>query len=134
MTMKKSWMDQIKFNSAGLVPAVMQDARSKEVLMVAYMNREALLKTLKSGKAHFYSRSRRKIWLKGETSGHIQRVKSIALDCDGDTLLLSVSQTGGACHAGYRSCFFRTSKNGRAWKIAQSKLFDPSKVYGKKSG
>ncbi len=132
--MKKSWVDQIKFDSTGLIPAVIQDARSKEVLMVAYMNKESFLKTLKTGKTHFYSRSRRKIWLKGETSGHLQQVKKIALDCDGDTLLVSVSQTGGACHAGYRTCFYRTSRNGQELKITEKKRFDPRKVYGKKSG
>lgn len=129
MMMKKSWIDQIKFDSAGLVPAVVQDARSKEVLMVAYMNKEALLKTLRTAKAHFYSRSRRRIWLKGETSGHVQRVKSIALDCDGDTLLASVSQTGGACHAGYRTCFYRRLDAKKSWKVVGRKLFDPTKVY-----
>ena len=126
-----SWIRKIKFDENGLIPAVIQDARSKQVLMVAYMNREAVQKTLKTGAAHFYSRSRKKIWLKGETSGHIQRVKGIALDCDQDTLLVQVAQTGGACHTGYRSCFFRVSRDGKVWKTRDKKIFDPSKVYGK---
>ncbi|MBI3318222.1 MAG: phosphoribosyl-AMP cyclohydrolase [Candidatus Omnitrophica bacterium] len=127
--MSRTWVDEIKFDAQGLVPAVIQDAVSKEVLMVAYMNREALLKTLRTGKAHFYSRSRRRIWLKGETSGHFQRVRGVALDCDGDTLLLKVTQTGGACHAGYRSCFYRRLDAERDWKVVGRKLFDPDKVY-----
>ena len=128
------WLKEVKFDDAGLIPAIIQDARSGEVLMVAYMNREALLKTLKTGKTHFYSRSRRKLWLKGESSGHIQTVKRIALDCDGDTLLVSVGQKGGACHTGYRTCFFRRLSPRKQWKPAGRRLFDPDKVYGKKSG
>ena len=130
--MKKMWMDKIKFDAGGLVPAIVEDARTHEVLMMAYMNREAVLKTVKIGQAHFYSRSRQKIWLKGEISGHIQRLKKIAIDCDGDTLLISVSQTGGACHAGYRSCFFRVLDGGKEWRVKGRRLFDPDKVYGKK--
>ena len=127
--MKNRWIDQIKFDAQGLIPAVIQDSRSRQVLMVAYMNRQAVLKTIKIGKAHFYSRSRKKIWLKGETSGHFQRVKQIALDCDGDALLVSVTQVSGACHAGYRSCFFRRlSKNSR-WVVEGKRIFDPGKVY-----
>ena len=129
--MKKSWIDEIKFDANGLVPAIIEDSKTHEILMMAYMNREALLKTIKSGKTHFYSRSRRKLWLKGESSGHIQRVKRIALDCDGDTLLVSVAQVGGACHTGYRSCFFRVLSDGKQWTVKGRKLFDPAKVYGK---
>jgi len=129
--MRKSWIDEVKFDADGLVPAVIQDARSNEVLMVAYMNQEALLKTLKTGKAHFYSRSRKRLWLKGETSGHTQKVKEISLDCDGDTLLVKVAQIGGACHEGYRSCFFRSLSKGKAWRIKGRRLFDPGQVYGK---
>ena len=123
--MKSAWMNQIKFGSAGLIPAVVQDAGTGEVLMVAYMNREALAKTLQTGKTHFYSRSRKTIWLKGETSGHFQQVKRILLDCDGDALLVSVRQIGGACHAGYRACFYRalSGKGGsfgkKGWKVFQ---------------
>ncbi|MEO2066175.1 MAG: phosphoribosyl-AMP cyclohydrolase [Desulfurobacteriaceae bacterium] len=92
----------------GLVPVVVQDASTKEVLMVAYANREALEKTLKTGFAHYYSRSRKKLWKKGETSGNVQRVKKVLVDCDGDTLLYVVNQEGVACHTGKYSCFFRT--------------------------
>ncbi|RMD91839.1 MAG: phosphoribosyl-AMP cyclohydrolase [Calditrichaeota bacterium] len=98
---------QIKFDERGLVPAVVQDVHSKEVLMVAYMNEESLSRTLKSGKAWYFSRSRKKLWLKGETSGNFQLVKSIKYDCDGDTLLLEVEQKGYACHTGNYSCFYR---------------------------
>ena len=129
--MKKTWIDEIKFDANGLVPAIVEDAATHEVLMMAYMNRQAVLKTIKSGTAHFYSRSRKKMWLKGESSGHIQRVKKISLDCDGDTVLLSAIQTGGACHTGYRSCFFRVLSPGKKWKSRERKLFDPEKVYGK---
>ena len=130
--MQKSWISEVKFDSHGLVPAIVENARTHEVLMMAYMNRESLLKTLKTKKTHFYSRSRGKLWLKGESSGHIQRVKKIALDCDGDTLLVSVDQVGGACHAGYRACFFRKLSSAKVWKPAGRRLFDPDKVYGKK--
>jgi phosphoribosyl-AMP cyclohydrolase len=115
----------------GLVPVIVQDYRSREVLMVAYMNREAWEKTRKTGKAHYYSRSRKGLWLKGEESGHYQEVKDAFIDCDNDTLLLQVRQLGGgACHMGYRSCFFR--KKGReGWKVSAKRLFDPEKVYKK---
>ena len=125
------WMDQVKFDSKGLIPAIVQDERSRKVLMVAYMNPEALLKTLKTKKTHFYSRSRKRIWLKGESSGHFQEVVSLSLDCDGDALLVLARQKGGACHAGYQSCFFRTLKGRKVWKVVGKKLFDPDKVYGK---
>lgn len=131
--MKKNWIDQLKFDANGLVPAVIQDAGTNEVLMVAYMNREAVQKTLRTKKTHFYSRSRKKMWLKGESSGHIQKVKGIRLDCDGDCLVVTVAQVGGACHTGYRTCFYRRLEQG-AWKEKGRKLFDPDKVYGPKSG
>lgn len=99
--------DEIKFNDQGLVPAITQDNRTDEVLMMAWMNREALEKTLETGKVHYWSRSRQSLWLKGETSGHFQELKSIRVDCDGDTLLLKVEQKGAACHTGHRSCFYR---------------------------
>jgi len=99
-------LEMVKYNADGLIPAVTQDIRTDEVLMVAYMNKESLEKTIETGLAHYYSRSRRKLWLKGETSGHYQKVRSISIDCDGDTLLLKVEQTGAACHTGHRSCFF----------------------------
>ena len=100
-------LDQIKWNDAGLVPAIVQDAANGEVLMMAWMNRESLQQTVETGKATYWSRSRQSFWVKGETSGHFQFVKKIALDCDMDTLLLTVEQVGAACHEGYRSCFFR---------------------------
>ncbi|RMF88807.1 MAG: bifunctional phosphoribosyl-AMP cyclohydrolase/phosphoribosyl-ATP diphosphatase HisIE [Nitrospinota bacterium] len=99
---------ELRFNDQGLIPAVIQDSRSGEVLMVAYMNREALQKTLSTGLTHFWSRSRKTLWQKGETSGHIQQVEEIAYDCDADTLLVKVRQQGVACHTGARSCFYRT--------------------------
>ena len=125
------WVREIKFDKNGLVPAIVQDARSKEVLMVAYMNSEAVLKTLRTKKTHFYSRSRKKIWLKGETSGHIQKVKSLSLDCDGDAVRVLALQVGGACHTGYRSCFYRDLEQGR-WKAKGKPIFNPDKVYGSK--
>ena len=123
-------MEKIDFAKGdGLVPVVVQDYRSREVLMLAYMNQEAWEKTQKTGKAHYYSRSRRGLWFKGEESGHIQEVKDIFIDCDNDTVLLRVKQTGGgACHLGYQSCFFR-KKAKRSWKIAAKRIFSPEEVY-----
>lgn len=113
----------------GLIPAVVQDYRTGEVLMLAYMNEEAFTETLRTGKATYYSRSRKSLWVKGETSGHVQLVKEIRVDCDLDTLLLKVDQIGGAaCHRGYRSCFF-SKLEGRNLKITESIVFDPDEVY-----
>jgi phosphoribosyl-AMP cyclohydrolase len=123
-------MDDIKWDERGLAPVVVQDFRTKDVLMVAYMNREAFELTLKTGKAHYYSRSRKKLWFKGETSGHTQDVKAIHLDCDNDTVLLLVDQKVAACHTGYWSCFYRTWAEG--WKVVGKKVFDEGKVYGEK--
>lgn len=103
----KELLKKIKFDDRGLVPAIAQDVRTGEVLMLAYMNRESIELTLKSGNATYWSRSRKKLWMKGETSGHIQKVKGILIDCDEDTLLLQVEQTGPACHTGNRTCFYR---------------------------
>ena len=108
-----------------LVPAIVQDAESGEVLMLAYMNREALAKTLETGKAHFWSRSRKKLWLKGESSGHFQKVVEARIDCDQDAILLKVIQEGGACHTGYRSCFYRDLEG----NVVGEKVFDPDEVY-----
>lgn len=131
-------MDEIKWDANGLLPVVVQDERTKEVVMVAYMNREAYELTLKTGKAHYYSRSRKKLWLKGETSGHFQMVKSVRLDCDNDTLLLLVDQTVAACHTGYFSCFYRAWDDASSgWKIVGEKVFDEEAVYqqdGPKTG
>ncbi len=128
----KNFIKRLKFDKNGLIPAVIQDFRNGEVLMVAYMNDEAVKKTLRTKKAHFYSRSRRKLWLKGESYGHVQKVKEIRFDCDADCLLVKVEQVGGACHTGYRSCFYRKLK-GNKGKISVSgrKIFDPEKVYKK---
>lgn len=122
-------LSDLKFDDQGLIPALICDAETNEVLMVGYMNAEAFQRTLDTGLATFWSRSRRKFWVKGETSGHVQQVKWIRLDCDGDALLLGVEQTGAACHAGYRSCFFREARDGQ-WVICQEQVFDPDKTYG----
>ncbi len=123
-------LDELKFDKAGLIPAIIQDYENNEVLMMAFMNREALQKTVESGRVCFWSRSRQEYWIKGETSGHTQTVKSIAYDCDGDALLIKVEQKGGACHVGYRSCFFReVSSNGNSSRIVGEKVFNPDKVY-----
>ena len=114
----------------GLVPVIVQAASTNEVLMMAYMNQEAWEETLRTGKACFWSRSRKKLWFKGETSGHYQEVKEIYLDCDGDTLLLKVDQKGGAaCHTGFRSCFYQRREEGE-WKVSGERIFDPKEVYG----
>lgn len=123
-----SIVDKLKFDKDGLIPAVIQDYKNDELLMVAYMNKEAVRKTIKTKKTHFYSRSRKKLWLKGETSGHIQKVKSILVDCDMDCLLIKAEQVGGACHTGYRSCFYRKVEGNRL-KVIGEKIFDPEKVY-----
>jgi phosphoribosyl-AMP cyclohydrolase len=114
----------------GLVPAIVQDWETGEVLMVAYMNAESWAKTQETGQTCFWSRSRQKLWPKGETSGHVQIVKEIYLDCDNDALLLKVEQVGGAaCHTGYRSCFYRQIVNGRTVTKGE-RVFDPREVYG----
>lgn len=123
-------MEGLKWDEKGLMPAVVQDANSKEVLMVAYMNNEALELTIKTKKAHFYSRSRQKLWLKGESSGHTQEVKEVRIDCDNDTVLLLVDQKVAACHTGYFSCFYRAWADG--WKVVGTKVFDEKDVYGEK--
>jgi phosphoribosyl-AMP cyclohydrolase len=113
-------IDSIKFDANGLVTAIAQDAATNRVLMVAYMNRETLQETLSTGKMVYYSRSRKKRWLKGETSGHFQTVREVRIDCDGDAVLFLIDQAGAACHEGYFSCFFRR-KTGEDWKIADAK-------------
>ena len=123
-------MEGIDFEkSGGLVPVIVQDCENGDVLMLAYMNREALGKTVETGKAWYWSRSRNQLWMKGETSGHYQVVREIFVDCDGDALLLKVEQRGGgACHTGYRSCFHRMVRNGKL-KVVGQKAFDPKEVY-----
>ncbi len=114
----------------GLVPAIIQDAASGEILMLGFMNQEAWEKTQTSGRVHFYSRTRQKLWCKGETSGHVQLVKEIYVDCDDDAVLVKVEQVGGAaCHTGYRSCFYRQVKDGRVQPVGVQ-VFDPKEVYG----
>ncbi|MDQ7011425.1 MAG: phosphoribosyl-AMP cyclohydrolase [Mariprofundaceae bacterium] len=107
-------LEDINFNAHGLIPAIAQDAASGRVLMLAWMNREAFERTLATGFAHYYSRSRKKLWKKGETSGHVQKIVDMYLDCDGDTLLLNIEQTGPACHTNRKSCFYRRRQND-AW-------------------
>jgi phosphoribosyl-AMP cyclohydrolase len=125
------FIESLKFEK-GLIPVVIQDIEDGEVLMLAYMNKDSLTKTLKSGKTHFWSRSRKKVWLKGETSGHYQKVKEIYFDCDKDSLLIKVKQVKAACHKGYKSCFYRKlSRDAKSTKIVQKKLFKPEEVYGK---
>jgi len=126
-------LGEVKFDSQGLVPVIVQDVRNLEILMMAWMSKDALQKTLSTGKVHFWSRSRQKIWLKGEESGHYQWIREIWVDCDGDTLLLKVEQTQAACHLGYRSCFFRKMGKDRNLKILGKKVFEPEKVYGENS-
>lgn len=122
-------LDGLKFDSNGLIPAIIQEAANGQVLMMAWMNRQSLDKTLETGKTHFYSRSRGKLWLKGESSGHVQQVKSIRTDCDADVLLINVEQTGAACHDGYHSCFYRERQPDGLWKVVGKREFDPAKVY-----
>ncbi len=123
--------EKIKFNKDGLIPVIIQDYRNEQVLMVAYMNQKAFDLTVKTNKVHFFSRSRNKLWLKGETSGNFQKVKAIYFDCDMDTILIKVSQKGGACHQGYRSCFFRKLTPKGGLKVIEKKVFDEKKVYKK---
>ena len=123
-------MKDLKFDDRGLIPAIIQDAKSGQVLMMAYMNQEALEKTRATGRTWFYSRSRQSLWMKGETSGNIQTVQEIRYDCDQDTLLVLVEQTGGACHTGHYSCFYR-NLNGEE---QEPTLFDADMVYQGKEG
>lgn len=132
--MAGSWLELVRFGKDGLVPAVVQEAGSGRVLMLGYMNREALELTASRGRVYFWSRSRGELWCKGETSGHVQRVLEMRLDCDGDALLLMVEQQVAACHTGHKSCFFRALQ-GEGWRDMDPLVFDPREVYGeKKSG
>lgn len=116
----------------GLLPAIVQDYQTSEVLMLAYINKIAWEKTLETGKAHYWSRSRNQLWLKGETSGHVQLIHQILVDCDDDTVIYKVEQLGGAaCHTGHRSCFYRLLEDGEL-VTTEEKVFDPKVVYGKK--
>ena len=122
----------LKYDAAGLIPAVVVDETTKQVLMVAYMNEQSLAATVETGKTHFWSRSRQKYWMKGESSGHTQQVKAIYTDCDVDTLVIEVAQTGAACHEGYQSCFYRRLNDAGEWEVIAEKLFDPNEVYKNK--
>jgi phosphoribosyl-AMP cyclohydrolase len=125
-----SWLDALKWDGNGLIPAIAQDAVSGRVLTLAWMNQESLCETVASGRAVYWSRSRRRLWMKGEESGHFQKIKSIRADCDGDALLLSVEQISGiACHTGRESCFFRELREER-WISADPVLKNPQEIYG----
>lgn len=127
-----NFLDGLKYDERGLAPAIVQDADSGEVLMLGYVNREALVKALETGQMHFYSRRRRRLWRKGEQSGHTQQILELRVDCDADVALVKVRQKGGACHTGYRSCFYRLleplAAGGRLVESGQ-KVFEPGDVY-----
>lgn len=125
-----SMLDAVRFNDQGLVGAVVQDFTTGEVLMFAWMNRDALERTIAEKRAWYWSRSRGKLWLKGESSGHVQTVRDIRLDCDGDAILIRVDQAGGACHTGFRSCFYRKESDG-SWREEGVAVFSPDAVYKK---
>lgn len=129
--MASDWLDRIRWGTDGLIPVVTQESDSARVLTVAWVNREALQQTAATGEAHYWSRSRKKLWHKGEESGHVQKVKSIRLDCDEDVLLYEVEQMGGiACHTGRHSCFFQELRDGK-WVEVDPVLKDPKAIYGK---
>jgi phosphoribosyl-AMP cyclohydrolase len=130
---RMSFYDKLKFDSNGLIPAIIQEQKSGRVVMMAWMNRASLEDTIKTGKTHFWSRSRQKYWMKGEESGNTQTVKGIAFDCDGDTLLIQVEQKGPACHEGYNSCFFRSIEGqGETFTVTEPQLLTPEQMYKKK--
>lgn len=132
-TMPEDWLDKIQWNADGLIPVIAQETGTGKVLMLAWMNRESLQRTLATGEAVYWSRSRRRLWHKGETSGNTQRVVQIRLDCDGDTLLLEVEQRGGiACHTGRHNCFFNRLEEG-GWRVVEPVLKDPGQMYGGRS-
>lgn len=128
--MSDAWLDEVAWDEQGLVPAIAQEAGSGKLLMLAWMNREALAQTARLGRAVYWSRSRNKLWRKGEESGHVQNVKEIRLDCDGDVVVLEVEQVGGiACHTGRSRCFFRKLEKG-AWVVTEPVTKDPADIYG----
>lgn len=130
MPIEPDWMSAVVWTEDGLVPAIAQDARTGRILMFAWMNRAALEQTVATGEAVYFSRSRQRLWHKGEESGHVQRVQEIRLDCDGDVILLQIEQIGGiACHTGRESCFFRHLVDGQ-WQIADPVLKSPGEIYG----
>ena len=124
-----TWLEEIRWDNQGFVPVIAQDANSQRILMFAYANREAVALTAEKGTAHYWTRSRQKLWHKGEESGHFQHVREIRLDCDGDVIIYSIDQEGGiACHTGRESCFFRVLRNG-TWEITDEVKKDPSQIY-----
>ena len=125
-------LDQLKYDANGLIPAIIQDAETGEVLMMAWMNQASLADSIRTGKTHFWSRSRQKYWMKGESSGHTQDIESIYIDCDADTILIKAKQHGAACHEGFKNCFFRKLEDDGEWKQISERLFDPEQIYGKK--
>jgi phosphoribosyl-AMP cyclohydrolase len=126
-----SWLDEVPWNEHGLIAAIVQDSSSRRILTLAWMNREALQQTVETRQAVYWSRSRKKLWRKGEESGHVQKVLEVRLDCDADAVLLRVEQAGGiACHTGRESCFFRKLENGR-WVTVDPVLKDPALIYKK---
>jgi len=126
-------LDDLKYDDDGLIPAIIQDVDTGEVLMMAYMNKTSLAKSIETGKTHFWSRSRQKYWMKGETSGHTQEIREVFIDCDTDTVLIKAKQTGVACHEGYKNCFFRKydPATGR-WNTCADRQVNPDDVYGEK--
>ena len=131
LDLAKNWLAALRWDSEGMIPAIAQDAASGRVLMFAYMNHESLTLTVNGGVAVYWSRSRKRLWRKGEESGFVQRVKSLRTDCDGDVLLLSIEQEGGiACHTGHESCFFYELQAG-AWRAVDPVLKDPKEIYRK---
>ncbi|WP_127478382.1 phosphoribosyl-AMP cyclohydrolase [Sulfurivermis fontis] len=131
--MSEAWLDEIKWTDDGLVPVIAQEAGSGRVLMFAWMNRESLALTVREGRAVYWSRSRGKLWRKGEESGNVQRVKEMRLDCDNDVILLTIEQVGGiACHTGRHSCFYKIFDNGQ-WRSVDPVLLDPQQIYSKPS-
>ena len=128
---REAWLNKVNWSAEGLVPVIAQESDTGRVLMFAWMNRDALKRTVETGQAHYWSRSRRKLWRKGEESGHVQNVKEIRLDCDEDVVLLTVEQVGGiACHTGRHNCFFQKLDGGK-WIVTDAVLKAPEKIYGK---
>ncbi len=125
-----SLIPQLKWNADGLIPAIVQDSETGDVLMMAWMDEASLRDTLATGQTHFYSRSRQSHWHKGGTSGHVQHVDEIRVDCDGDVLLIKARQVGGACHEGYRTCFFRKVNDNLELSVDRPQVFDPKTIYG----
>jgi len=125
-------LGSLKYDADGLIPAVIVDAETKAVLMVAYMNKEALADTVRTAKTHFWSRSRQEYWMKGESSGHTQDVKAVYIDCDMDTVVIEAVQHGAACHNGYFSCFYRKLNDAGEFEVVAERVFDPDEVYGEK--